>query len=78
MCSNLMMFTMEQNTKGNKRGQGRIKKTEKTKEKRPRNWIPKDRESFIEDKKSDDLGLLIHFDTMNLNKKSFIKNKGTL
>ena len=80
----------EANSKGNKRGQGRIKRTIKTKEKRPREWKPEhhmsvcseyvnqifDRKSFIENRRSQDIGFCMHFDTMNVNKKSFHKKKG--
>jgi len=40
------------------------------------NWVPDHRDSFIENRSNSDLAFFIHFDTTNLNKKSFQQTKG--
>ena len=65
------MRRSEPNTAGNKRGKGRISHTRKQAEKRPRNWVEKDRQSFIDGRNDKDLPFTLHFDTTPINKKAF-------
>lgn len=64
------------NKSGNKTGVGRIKRTFKKKEKRPRNWVPEHRASFLKKRTKKNLKNVMHIDTTNIKNKTFLNESG--
>ena len=59
LASGLQMSS--KNSEGNKRGVGRIKRTIKKPDKRPRNWVKEHRRSFIENRNRQDMAFQMYF-----------------